>query len=100
MGLLLQALPGLVLTAGWVLLARHFRRRWVWSIPCLLALGVVAGILVRGVHEFGWWALDPTLLRHWLYPLQYLVNAGYALAVLALGVAVTAVPPAAHHDEG
>lgn len=100
MGLLLQALPGTALTAGWVLLARHFRRPWVWSIPCLLALGVVAGILVRGALEFGWLGADPTVVRHWLVPLQYLVNAGHALAVLVLGIAVTAAPPAVHHDEG
>jgi len=83
-----QFIPDLLLIAGWVLLAHRFARRWVWSIPLLLALGLV----MHAAHLFwflGYAAQATDRLKFWtnLYSVvSQLVYLVYAAAVLALGL--------------
>ncbi|MCZ4304758.1 hypothetical protein O4G98_08425 [Zoogloeaceae bacterium G21618-S1] len=86
--LALQAFPGLMLTAGWVLLARYFGTRWVWIVPIALGISVALNIGVQVYVQ-----IDPAagfmLLRSPWYQLAgSLVNWIYAGAVLAIGVAL------------
>lgn len=87
-GLAAQALPGLMLTAGWVLLARYFGKPWVWTVPIAIGISVALNIGVQVYVQ-----IDPEvgymLLRSPWYQLAgSLVHLIYAGAVLALGVAL------------
>lgn len=92
--LALGTLPGLALLAGWTLLARHFRRRWVWLIPLLLGATLVMNTAFNAAIVLGLWDGDLHTLQAWRAILDYTLNAGYALAVLALGLGLRRSPPA------
>ncbi|TVT47203.1 MAG: hypothetical protein FHP94_13995 [Denitromonas halophila] len=86
--LALQALPGLMLTAGWVLLARYFGKPWVWIVPIALGISVALNFGVQAYAQ-----IDPEagymLLRSPWYQLAgSLVHWIYVGAVLTLGVAL------------
>ena len=86
-GLLVQALPGVVLIVGWILLARHFTRPWVWVIPALLGAITILGLGMSAALQLGW-VQNPQSFLGWSNSARWLLNLVYAIAVLVLGVAV------------
>ncbi len=95
--LLLQLLPGLALLAGWVLLARYFGRRWVWTIPLLLGLLLGADAALLLSLEFGWPERGELVGSAGYQALRSVLHAGYVASVLVLGLSLIgrrADPPA------
>lgn len=86
--LALQALPGLMLTAGWVLLARYFGKRWAWIVPIALGISVALKIGVQAYAQFDPEAGYMLLRSPWYQLAGSLVYWIYAGAVLALAVAL------------
>ncbi len=78
-------LPSVMVIAGWVLLARYFKRLWVWSIPLLLGLSFPLSIVFRWPRFF----LENYDFKFWLNlfsSLSLLIHLLYATAVLAIGL--------------
>ena len=94
-GLVIPAVPGIALVTGWVLLARHFRRRWVWIVPLLLAAGVAAGLLQQASILFGWLHDGSMMVQKVFAGVRFLLHSGSAFAIFALGVMVANAPFAA-----
>lgn len=84
--LTLKLVPGLALVAAWALLARYFGHRWVWLIPLLIALGLLADMMLHLALSYRW--ADPfTLQRNLFYQLiQIMLDFTYPALVLLLGL--------------
>jgi len=87
-GLVGAMMPDLMLLLGWVLLARDFRRRWVWAIPVLL--GALVALNLAAQIDLRWYGGEVMMTygRSLAPALGWLLRLAYAGAVLALGLAL------------
>ncbi len=96
--LLFSALPGLILTIGWALLARYFGRAWVWAIPLLVGLLVLINLLVQVAIQFRW-EEGLALTQSGLYSmLTMLLYSAQAVLVLVLGMTLLQQGPLTRRD--
>lgn len=83
-----QSLPGMLLTGGWLLLARYFRRAWVWLVPvCVGLLTVLHATQLVLLFEFRK-VIDVQHLVAWFGAAGFVLQLVSAATVLALGVAL------------
>ena len=85
---LLQALPGVVLIVGWVLIARYFGRLWIWSIPLALGLLTLANMAFTLAPLLGWYDIEYLIHNLSYRTFTFVLQVAYALSVLALGLSL------------
>ena len=86
--LLLASFPGFTLILGWVLIVRHYARRWLWVIPISLVLLSLLDLIVSGSHLYGIdHGLPISLMAHFGW-IGWLLKLAYAACVLVLGLLI------------
>lgn len=86
--LVMQALPGMAVVAGWVMIARYFARLWVWAIPLALGLLTLANMVFMFAPVLGWYDARDLILNLPYQVFTGVLNMAHALAVLALGLSL------------
>lgn len=87
-----QALPGILLTTGWSLLARHFRRRWVWLVPVATGTLTLMNAVFNGFHMAYPGLIHDAGILLWYPAASTLLQLVYAVSVLVLGVVMLGRP--------
>ncbi|MDJ0738382.1 MAG: hypothetical protein QNJ91_01615 [Gammaproteobacteria bacterium] len=88
-----HALPGTLLTVGWVLLARYFRRAWVWLVPAAVGVATAMNALFTLLLVDHPQLIDAYALDHWYVIVGWFVAMLAAVTVLVLGIAMLQRPP-------